>query len=68
MLSLVVLAGTVGTAFAGYAIVDDTTKVKDEPYKSADTPGLAKKGKKVWVGECEYGYCYIEQKKGPDGW
>ena len=67
-LSLVVLAGTVGSSFAGYAVIDDTTKVKDDPYKWADTIGVAKEGKKVWVGDCENGYCYIEQKKGADGW
>lgn len=67
-LSLVVLAGTVGSAFAGYARIDDTTKVREEPSKYADVIGYAKEGKKVWVGDCEYGYCYIEQKGGEDGW
>ena len=67
-IALVVLAGTVGTAFAGYAEIDDTTKVRDEPYKWADVIGYAKEGKKVWVGDCENGFCYIEQKKGKDGW
>jgi SH3-like domain-containing protein len=67
-LALVVLAGTAGTAFAGVAYIDETTKVKDEPYKWSDTIGWAKEGKKVWVSECFKGYCYIEQKKGKDGW
>jgi hypothetical protein len=67
-LSLVVLAGTAGAAFAGVAYVEDTTKVKEEPYKYADTIGYAKEGKKVWVEECFKSYCYIEQKGGEDGW
>jgi hypothetical protein len=67
-LSLVVLAGTAGVALASTAWIDDTTKVKEEPYKWADTIGWAKEGKKVWVEECFKGYCYIEQKGGEDGW
>lgn len=67
-LSLALLAGMAGTAFAGVAFIDDTTKVKDEPSKWSDTIGWAKEGKKVWVGKCFKGYCYIEQKGGADGW
>ena len=47
-LSLVVLAGTVGSSFAGYAVIDDTTKVKDAPYKSADTIGWARRPDSSW--------------------
>jgi len=68
LLSLVVLAGTAGAAFAGYARIDDTTKVRDEPSKYGDVIGVAKAGKKVWVDECFKSYCYIEQKGGKDGW
>lgn len=68
LLSIVVLAATAGTAFAGYARIDDTTKVRDEPSKYADVLGYAYEGKKVWVAECYKAYCYIEQKGGEDGW
>jgi SH3-like domain-containing protein len=68
LLSLVVLAGTVGSAFAGYAHVEDTTKVREAPSKYAASIGWAKEGKKVWVGDCHKGFCYIEQKGGADGW
>jgi SH3-like domain-containing protein len=67
-ISLVLVVGTASSAFAGVAWVDDTTKVKDAPYKHADTIGWAKEGKKVWVEECFKAYCYIEQKSGADGW
>jgi hypothetical protein len=67
-LSLFMVAATASTAFAATAWVEDTTKVKDAPYKHADTIGWAKEGKKVWVEECFKSYCYIEQKGGEDGW
>lgn len=67
-LSLVVVVATASSAFAATAWVEDTTKVRAQPHKWADTIGWAKEGKKVWVGQCHQGYCYIEQKKGKDGW
>jgi SH3-like domain-containing protein len=68
LISLVVLAGTSTAALASYARIDDSTKVRDEPSKHGDVIGWAKEGKKVWVDGCEYGYCFIEQKGGEDGW
>src|SRR5690606_3264081 len=67
-LSFVVIAATASTAFAATAWIDSDTKIKDEPFKQAGTIGWAKEGKKVWVGDCFKSYCYIEQKKGKDGW
>lgn len=67
-ISIVVIAATATSAFAGTAWIDDTTKVKAKPFHHAATIGWAKEGKKVWVGDCFKHYCYIEQKKGKDGW
>lgn len=64
--ALIIIGGT-GAAFAKTAWVDEDTKVKDDPWKSADTIAWAEEGQKVNCIDFENGYCYAE-RKGKDGW
>ena len=66
-ISLVLVVGTAGSAFAGVAWADGDSKVKDEPKKWADTIDWLYDGEKVHVDWCGKYYCFIEHK-GPDGY